>query len=137
MDQPVARYARADLPRVIARDFAGHEEEVVRILADYGRRTGERDGLRVHMACLKLASGDLDRLRRAVDAACGDFRDVLAAAEYPGYMRAGSAAEQWKAIPADWQQLQDWLHAREPQTTAPEGGDGDGDGRQSRRDSSP
>lgn len=116
MEQPVARYSPADLPRVIARDFAGHEDEVVGILAEYGRRTGTRDGgLRVHMACLRLARGDLARLRRLVDVACGDFRDVLAAAEYPGYMRARSRAEQWEAIPADWQQLQAWLHAKEPQ----------------------
>ena len=118
MEQPVARYTPADLPRVVARDFAGHEEEVMRLLAEYGRRTGERDGLRVHMACLKLAAGSLERLRHAVDTACGDYRDVLAGAEYADYMRAATRAEQRDAIHTDWQRLQAWLHATEPQRAA-------------------
>ena len=116
MEQPVARYSPADLPRVVARDFAGHEEEVARILSEYPGCTGEKGGgLRVHMACLKLARGDLARLGRLVKVACGDFRDVLSAAEYPAYMRARSRDEYDEAICADWQQLQAWLHTKEPQ----------------------
>lgn len=116
MEQPVATYSPADLPRVIARDFAGREEEVTRILADYPRCTGEKGGgLRVHMACLMLAKGDLGRLGRLVKVACVDFRDVLAAAEYPDYMKAATLAEQQEAICTDWQRLQAWLHATEPQ----------------------
>jgi len=116
MKQPVARYSPADLPRVVARDFAGQEAVVERILAGYpgGKGTGD-GGLRVRMACLKLARGDLGRLERLVTVARGDFRDVLSAAEYPAYMRAGSREKHDEAICADWQQLQAWLHATEPQ----------------------
>ncbi len=116
LEQPVARYAPADLARVVARDFAGHEEEVMRILSEYPRRARTEDGgLRVRMACLKLARGSLDRLRHAVKTACGDYRDALAGAEYADYMRATTRAEQQEAIRTDWQRLQDWLHATEPQ----------------------
>jgi hypothetical protein len=116
MEQPVARYHETDLPRVVTRDFAGHDAEVMEILAAYPRRTRTSDGgLRVQMACLKLAGGCLARLRRVVDAACGDFRDVLAAAEYPAYLRAATRAEIEEAICTDWTQLQTWLHATEPQ----------------------
>lgn len=120
MEQPVACYVPADLPRVVTRDFAGHEEEVARMLAEYGRRTGEKDDLRVQMACLKLARGSLVRLERLVDVACADFRDVLAAAEYPAYLRAATRAEIEEAICTDWTQLQEWLHTTTPQTVTDE-----------------
>jgi hypothetical protein len=44
---------------------------------------------RVQRAILMLAEGDLDRLRHYVQAATGDWRDVLWWAEYPEPHRAG------------------------------------------------
>jgi hypothetical protein len=45
--------------------------------------------------------------------ACADYRDVLAWAEYPAYMRARTPAAQESAVETDWKQLQEWLHARQ------------------------
>ena len=77
--------------------------------ADWQR---ERD--RVQLAALKLANGDFDALREHVDVACSDYRDVLAAAEYPAYSRRGwrtpfARGERAKIFEADWSQYQTWL----------------------------
>jgi hypothetical protein len=112
-EHPVARYTEADLSRVIARDYPGRADEVTTILAAYGREPYQTDPLRVRMACLKLALGRTGELRRLVANACADYRDVLAWAEYPAYMRARTPAAQESAVETDWKQLQEWLHARQ------------------------
>ncbi len=111
MKQPVAKYIEEDFERILRRDFPAEQHAEVRsALDEYGKQDWHRDQLRVRMACLKLASGDLARLRRQVQTACTDYRDVLAWAEYPNYMRARGPAEQQTAIEQDGQQLQAWLH---------------------------
>lgn len=109
--QPVPEYSETDLSRVVARDFeARRAAEVLRALEDYGAEAWHTEVLRVRMACLKLADGDVIRLRAALIAACEDFRDVLACAEYPRYLRAHDAASKREAVAQDWEELQAWLH---------------------------
>jgi len=50
------------------------------------------EGERVALAALKLSGSDLGALRRCVDAARADYRDILAWAEYPRQMRLGASA---------------------------------------------
>jgi hypothetical protein len=72
----------SDVDRVIQRDFAPDEAaEVESILRDV-------DGAspRVLLAALKLAARDVAALRRALEMARLDARDVIASAEYPIYM---------------------------------------------------
>jgi hypothetical protein len=72
---------------------------------------------RVRAAVLKLAAGDLEKLRALIKTAQSDFRDVLAWAEYPGYFGRAVAvlsgetapADQQRIIGEDWKQYQDWL----------------------------
>ena len=111
MKQPVAKYTNEDFDRIVQRDYPAETHEDVRnILGEYGNEKWQIDPLRVRMACLKLADGDLHSLRKCVRDACGDYRDVLAWAEYPAYMRAHGQNEQEKAIHQDWAELQQWLH---------------------------
>lgn len=111
MDQPTPSYTPADLERIVARDFDPAEAPNVRaILARYDEASGQPETLRVQMACLKLADGDLGELERAVEIACGDYRDVLAAAEYRAFVEAPTAEAEEAAIASDWEQLQAWLH---------------------------
>ena len=42
------------------------------------------DAARVHMAAIKVANGDLERLRAALAAATSDWRDLLLAADLAG-----------------------------------------------------
>lgn len=69
---------------------------------------------RVQIAIIKLADGDLEKLISLVDVANGDFRDVLAWAEYPEQ----SKRYTWKMKDSevkeiqykDRQQYLDWLN---------------------------
>ena len=111
MDQPFPSYTPADLTRIVARDFgAAAAPNVHAILARYGHASWHRETLRVQMACLKLADGDVEQLERAVEIVCGDYRDVLAFAEYRGFAEATTVEAEKAAIESDWEQLQAWLH---------------------------
>ena len=111
MDQPHGTYTDADLERVVARDFAPASIPAVReLLSRYGREDWHREVLRVQMACLKCANGDLRRLEGAVATACRDYRDILSDAEYPTYRKARTPEAKDKAIERDWKQLQSWLN---------------------------
>src|SRR5947207_3178222 len=60
-------------------------EKMLSILHLYGKESYERE--RVQIAILKLSDGDIDKLHVNLEIAKGDYRDVLAYAEYPGEMR--------------------------------------------------
>jgi hypothetical protein len=67
----------------------------------------------MRLAILKLAGDDLDRLRSNVRAAKGDYRDVLAWAEYPAQIKADSwrlpEGERERLKQADLAQYLAWL----------------------------
>ncbi|HEV2431178.1 MAG TPA: hypothetical protein VGT43_06665 [Burkholderiales bacterium] len=114
MRQPAGTYTEADLERIIARDFAQDFIPAVKaLLSRYGKESWQREVLRVQMACLKCANGDLEALERAVENACCDYRDVLGPAEYPTYYKARTPEAKQKAIESDWKQLQAWLNRKE------------------------
>jgi hypothetical protein len=114
MKQPAGTYAEADLERIIARDFAPESiPRVKALLSRYGKESWQWEVLRVQMACLKCASGDLEALERAVADACRDYRDALSPAEYPTYRKARTPEDKQKAIESDWKQLQSWLNRKE------------------------
>lgn len=70
---------------------------------------------RVRLAVLKLAAGSVTQLRSHIEIAKIDYRDVLAAAEYPSYMKRDpdigrlSPGERAQIIEDDWRQYQRWL----------------------------
>lgn len=114
MPQRVPSVSRADVERVVRRDFpSGRWATVFGTLDGYVSGSGSPH--RVQLAALKLSSGDLDSLREWIEQANLDPRDVLVAAEYP------SAFSRWQAIAllsdderegvydADWRQYQRWL----------------------------
>jgi hypothetical protein len=86
--QPTPTISDADVERVVGRDFPpASKGDVFAILAEYGTEDWHREIDRVRIAALKLAAGDIDRLRAAIATARLDYRDVLAPAEYPEYSR--------------------------------------------------
>lgn len=113
--QPAPKVSRSDVLRVVRRDFRGvPETEVVAVLDRYGTSDWQRERNRVQLAVLKLANGDLEALRQHTDIACSDYRDVLAAAEYPAYSQHSwstplAPGERAKTFEADWNQYQTWL----------------------------
>lgn len=116
MNQPTPKVTREDVGRVVRRDFAAERyDSVMAILDEYGRERWQREPHRVQLAVLKLAAGNLEELRRAIETAKCDFRDVLAYAKYPAYMKKTfriaqlPPEEQRKIIDEDWRQYESWL----------------------------
>lgn len=72
---------------------------------------------RVHLAILKLAGTDLDKVEEYVEAANGDPRDVLYWAEYPNQAKGQSwrlpEEEREKLIQADLDQYETWIESGE------------------------
>ncbi|HMJ67221.1 MAG TPA: hypothetical protein VK615_17885 [Candidatus Binatia bacterium] len=107
---------RADVERVVRRDFPPERvAEVVAMLDEYGPDEWHSEPERVRLAVLKLAAGNLERLRYELEGAKCDYRDVLSPAEYPGYCKRVwgrkqvSPEEEQRVIDADWKHYQDWL----------------------------
>jgi hypothetical protein len=115
-NQPTPTVTDADVERIVRRDFDdARVEDVLALLGEYGSESWHREPARVRLAVLKLAEGREDRLRSHMETANCDYRDVLAPAEYPSYIRkvpgmdsVPEEAEQ-RIIDADWEQYQEWL----------------------------
>jgi hypothetical protein len=103
-----------DVSRIVERDFSpGTRNQVFAILEEF-ENSQDGDADRVRLAALKLACGDLDRLITHIAAATRDWRDVVAAAEYPAYIQERSPAglsleKRQRLIDADWNQYHEWL----------------------------
>ena len=85
------------------------------MLAEHAATARHPEVVRVQVALLKLCEGKLDKLQRAITEAHGDYRDVLAWAEYPAQMRApvsGVTKGQMNSfVYGDLLQYEDWLRA--------------------------
>ena len=97
-----------------AEIMEGLEAEVLAELDRYGAADWQRERDRVQLAILKLADGDFAALQQHTDVACTDYRDVLAAAEYPAYSQHGwpspsAGAARAEMFEADWDQYRKWL----------------------------
>ena len=103
------------LPRILEKMFPDPDirEEIVDVMDQYGHAEFQREGDRVRMAILKLAGKSPERVRYYTLMACRDYRDVLAAAEYPGeigyYPWKENDPERLEQIRGeDLQQYQEW-----------------------------
>lgn len=90
--------------------------EIMLILDDYGHDTYQQVAPRIQMAVLRMCNGKVNRLRAYMDTARGDFRDVLAVAEYPRQFRNGMIDSEAKTSEADaatkdYEAYQSWLKA--------------------------
>jgi hypothetical protein len=78
-----------DVERKLAAEFrSADERRAARELLDhYASDQGDSHPERVQLAALFLSNGDLARLQRELTSALVDYRDTLAAAEYPSFTR--------------------------------------------------
>jgi hypothetical protein len=85
------------------------------MLSEYGTEKWHREPIRVQLAALKVANGSVQKLRACIESAKRDYRDALAAAEYPAYFKIGfrvrelPAEERSRIIDSDWRQYEEWL----------------------------
>lgn len=114
LSQPIPDVSWNDVERLVRRDFPANKiGDVLSVLKEYAKDKWEC--ARVQVAVLKLAHGNIERLRMHMMAAATDYRDVLAAAEYPEYFKKGHrvgalpAQEESQVIQSDWKQYKDWL----------------------------
>jgi hypothetical protein len=116
--QPIPNVTSNDVERIVRRDYSETQfSSVIDVLKIYEQSpSGRRELARVQLAALKLANGDPDALRRHINTAVRDFRDVLGPAEYPEYSRKIAfrsrefpAVEKERIIDSDWDQYQRWL----------------------------
>ena len=115
MQQPVPTVTAEDVRRIAERDFGSEKlEAVLSELDKFGQQPWNQHRERVQLAILKMAGGDEDRLRQALQIAIADARDVLAAAEYPRYtleigFRETDQGFKEAVINDDWAQYRTWL----------------------------
>jgi len=113
--QPTPAITHADVERIAAREFPSETSLVLELLAEYGNEEWHREVDRVRVAILKLAAGSVDGLLSAIETANRDYRDVLAVAEYPQYLRnvnpseSVSSDEMQRIVESDWKQYSEWL----------------------------
>ncbi len=112
MMQPTPRVSRDDVERIIRRDFPADQfANVSAVLDEYGP-----ERWRVHLAVLKLSCGKMDLLRKYIETAKSDYRDVLVYAEYPEYHEKVASSEtptdeRNQIIERDWKQYEAWLRS--------------------------
>jgi len=96
-----AAILRRKLDRLFRKEAKRREAQAT--LATYD----EPGAVRIHLAVLRLAGSDLAEIRRLLDDARKDFRDVLAWAEYPRQMRQTWSTPDAEA--ADRRAYEAWL----------------------------
>ena len=113
--QPTPTVTEDDVIRIVRRDYpAGLVDEILALIA----AVEVREKARVVLGCLKIANGDLDRLRRELKDASGYYREILGEAEYPLATKRWSRIESFsddevRAIyEKDWRQYSEWLARR-------------------------
>lgn len=118
MDQPIAKISFQEIERVIDRDYSQYKsDDVLAVLNQYSSDSGKLN-FRVWAGVLKLSDGNLSNLRKNIEIANFDYRDILAEAEYPNYSEqvgfdedAFTKEEINTIIKEDWNQYQNWLKA--------------------------
>jgi hypothetical protein len=115
MEQPIPEISDEDVLRLISREFPAHDYTAVRaILSEYGSKGWHSEVFRVRAAMLKYANGSVDALKVALFIADQDYRDILATAEYPAFMKAAREAQfdsdcESSTIKRDADQYNAWL----------------------------
>ena len=113
----MAEPTRALVMQIVRRVFPGREpDDVLAVLDRYGEEAHHRERERVHLAVLKLCDEEAREDPTAyVEAACADYRDVLAWAESPSLSRRAVSTdpgERKKLIAQDRAQYLAWLAGR-------------------------
>jgi len=104
--QPIPSVTWTDVEELVRRDYSADQVgEVSSILKEYEKDSSDQEPSRVQVAVLKLAHGNVERLRLHIKAATINRRDVVLAAQYPEYLKNGFPVE---ALPSQ-RKVQDKL----------------------------
>jgi len=111
--EPTAKVTNEMLERIIRRDYGNRATEVKQKLQQVvGDSLNSKN--RISAAILKLANRDIKAIDHFIEVCNIDFRDVLSAAEYPGYSKVGfgniSTSMKKQLYISDWKQYSAWLN---------------------------
>jgi hypothetical protein len=111
--EPAAKVTADALERIIIREFGDRADEVKQKLQHVVSETAGGKN-RISAAILKLANGDINAIDHFIEVSNKDCRDVLAAAEYPGYSKIAfndiSKSKKGKIFASDWREYLGWLN---------------------------
>ena len=121
MSDYLPQVGRDDVLRIVDRDYPPKDREaILDMLKEYGPARWHGAPDRVHLAILKLGGGNTNALRKYLDDAKPDFRDVVAPAEYPRFWQIGlvgadrmTSDEREQLQKDDWNQYEEWLNAKQ------------------------
>jgi hypothetical protein len=109
-----------DVERKLAAAFpsAAERRAARELLEQYSSDHGDRDSERVQLAALFLSNGDLARLQTELTSALVDYRDTLAAAEYPSFTQLPVDIDKTSdvylaAIKRDRERYLAWIESKE------------------------
>ena len=102
-----------DVERVLNRDYPPEVHDDIR---ETIRGLEVREKTRVVLACLKVANGDIKKLKGELGDASGYYREIISNAEYPNYTRVMfridrlPPEEKDRIFEKDKAQYLEWLH---------------------------
>lgn len=115
MEQIVPNITELDIKRIIKRDFPKMEfEDINDILKKYNSENSKSSN-RVYASILKLSNSNITLLKKYVDEANYDYRDIISMAEYPNYSEHAFEDDlamelEKRLINDDWIQYESWLN---------------------------
>ena len=115
MEQRVPNISDADIKRIVRRDFPHLEfNEIESVLGVY-KSENKKGRNRVLASILKLSGGNIGLLKKYVEKANDDYRDIIALSEYPNYSEHAFQDDlpdkkKKQLSNDDWMQYQAWLN---------------------------
>ena len=115
MAQKIPNISDSDITRIIKRDFPHSDFDKIEATLSMYKSESQKGRNRIYAAILKLSNGNFELIKKYVEKAIADYRDIIALSEYPHYSKHSfddnlSENEKEKLIEEDWKQYENWLH---------------------------
>jgi len=115
MEQKMPNISYSDIKRIVEREFPKLEFSEIETLLKMYQSESEKGKYRVYASILKLSDGNIESVKRYVEKANIDYRDVIALSEYPNYLDNAfendlPAEKKKQLIIDDWTQYEAWLN---------------------------
>ncbi|URA10625.1 hypothetical protein [Thermospira aquatica] len=82
MKQKIPHITKSDIIRIIKREFKDYDIECILSILEGYNSESERGKYRLYASILKLANGNIDLLKKYVNEANNDYRNIISLAEY-------------------------------------------------------
>ena len=115
MEQKIPTVGYGDIERIAKRDFPQLAFAEIESLLKQYKSESESGRNRVYASVLKLSNGKIEQLRKYIEKANSDYRDVIALSEYPNYSEYAfdddlSEKKKQQLIADDWAQYETWFN---------------------------